>query len=326
MSEFKRPSVETERFDNPNIARYVIGPLDRGFGYTLGNTMRRVLLSSLEGAAARSIFITGVQHEFSSIDGIREDVTDIVLNVKGLVLRDAGIGDAPVGELELDVVGPKVVTGADLTVPSEFDLVNPEHHIATLNAGAKLHLQIKVCTGRGYVPADRNKSAEDKIGTIPIDSLFSPVSRCTYTVENTRVGQRTDYEKLTLEVETNGSILPDDAIARAGHIVNEHVSLFVDMAINPEGGELGKAAWDSGDEPDPGRLDIPVEDLELGVRAYNCLKRQGVNTVAQLVQLTEDDLLRIRNFGAKSTEEVKERLAKMDLSLKGGPTSSTVGE
>lgn len=325
MSEFKRPSVETERFDNPNIVRYVIGPLDRGFGYTLGNTMRRVLLSSLEGAAAMSIKIDGVQHEFSSIEGIREDVTDIVLNVKGIVFRDAGIADGP-AVVTLDVVGPKTVTAGDLRVPSEFEVVNPEHHIATLNAGAKLTMSMRVRTGRGYVPADRNKSAEDVIGLIPIDSLFSPVSRCTYTVENTRVGQRTDYEKLTLEVETNGSILPDDAIARAGHIVNEHVSLFVDMAINPEGGELGKGAWDSGDEPDPGRLDIPIEDLELGVRAYNCLKRQGVNTVAQLVQLSEDDLLRIRNFGAKSTEEVKERLTKMDLSLKGGSTSSTVGE
>ena len=324
MSEFKRPSVSTELFDGTNIARYTIEPLERGFGYTLGNTMRRVLLSSLKGAAATSIKIDGVLHEFSSIEGVHEDVTDIVLNVKGIVFQDSGIAEGP-GRVELNVVGPKVVTAGDLVVPSEFEVVNPEHHIATLNAGAKLSMVITVGTGRGYVAADRNKSPENVIGVIPVDSIFSPVVRCTYAVENTRVGQRTDYEKLTLEVETNGAITPNDALALAGHIVNEHAQLFISEATST-GAPSTPDIWDERDDVDTGRLDMPIEDLELGVRAYNCLKRQGVNTVAQLVVLTEEDLMRIRNFGAKSIEEVKERLTKLGLSLKGGPTSVIVGE
>lgn len=325
MSEFRRPSVSTEKFDGTNIARYTIEPLERGFGYTLGNTMRRALLSSLEGAAATSIKIDGVLHEFSSIEGVHEDVTDIVLNVKGIVFRDSGIADGP-AEVTLSAVGPKVVTAADLTVPSEFEVVNPEHVVATLNEGGKLNLVMTVDTGRGYVSADRNKATENVIGVIPVDSIFSPVVRCTYAVENTRVGQRTDYESLTLEIETNGAIAPDDALAIAGHIVNEHAQMFVGQATAAGRVEVEKSTWSDESETDSGNLDVPIEDLELGVRAYNCLKRQGVNTVGQLVKLSEDDLLRIRNFGAKSTEEVKERLAKLNLSLKGGPSSVITGE
>jgi len=311
MTEFMRPAVTAEKLAD-NVARYVVEPLDRGFGYTLGNGMRRVLLSSLEGAAATSIRIDGVQHEFSTIKGVREDVTDIVLNVKGLIFADTGIGEEAV-TASLRAEGPGVVTGADLAVPSEFELVNPEHVIATLNDKAALSMQMRIGTGRGYVTADRNKNATDEIGVIPVDSLFSPVIRCTYTVENTRVGQRTDYEKLTLEVETNGSIEPDDAIARAGRIINEHMQLFVAQTIAPIDED---SIFVEIDETDNGRLDTPIEDLDLSVRAYNCLKRQGVNTIGQLVECSENDLLNVRNFGAKSIEEVKDKLVDMGLGLK----------
>jgi len=311
MTEFMRPQVTVDRIDD-RVARYVVEPLERGFGYTLGNCMRRVLLSSLQGAAATSIRIEGQQHEFASIEGVREDVTDVVLNVKGLVFRETGIG-AGDAVATLSVTGPAVVTGADLKVPSEFELVNPEHVIANLNKGAKLEMGVRIGVGRGYVSADRNKRPEDPIGVITVDSLFSPVSRCTYVVENTRVGQRTDYDKLTIEVETNGSIDPGDAVARAGRIIDEHMMLFVEQAGTPiEGEGIFAAAVDEGESV----LDTPIEELDLSVRSYNCLKRQGVNTIGQLNECSENDLLNIRNFGAKSIEEVKDKLQQMGLGLK----------
>ena len=311
MTEFMRPQVTVEPIDD-RVARYVVEPLERGFGYTLGNCMRRVLLSSLQGAAATSIRIEGVQHEFGTIEGVREDVTDIVLNVKGLVFRETGIGSGD-AVATLSVSGKAVVTGADLKVPAEFELVNPEHVIANLNAGAKLDMSVRIGVGRGYVSADRNKRAEDPIGVITVDSLFSPVARCTYVVENTRVGQRTDYDKLTLEVETNGALDPSDAVARAGRIIDEHMMLFVDQASSalPEG-EIFNAQVDESE----GVLDTPIEELDLSVRSYNCLKRQGVNTIGQLTECSEQDLLNIRNFGAKSIEEVKDKLQGMNLGLK----------
>jgi len=311
MTEFPRPKVTVDRIDD-RVARYVVEPLERGFGYTLGNCMRRVLLSSLQGAAATSIRIEGVQHEFTAIDGVREDVTDIVLNVKGLVFRDTGIG-AGDAVATLTASGPGPVTGASLKIPAEFELVNPEQVIATLNKGAKLEMSIRIGIGRGYVSADRNKRVEDPIGVITVDSLFSPVMRCTYMVENTRVGQRTDYDKLTLEVETNGALDPSDAVAQAGKIVRDHVDLFVEEAVTtlPEEG-----IFTTGDEEGEGVLDTPIEELDLSVRSYNCLKRQGVNTIGQLTECSEADLLNIRNFGAKSIEEVKDKLQGMGLGLK----------
>jgi DNA-directed RNA polymerase subunit alpha len=306
-----RPSVSVEQIDD-KTARYVVEPLERGFGYTLGNCMRRVLLSSLQGAAARSIRIEGVQHEFSAIPGVREDVTDVVLNVKQLVFSDNGIGDEAVAMLA--VTGPKVVTGADLSVPSEFELVNPEQVIATLDKGARLEMSVKIGIGRGYVSADRNKDLNDVLGVITVDSLFSPVVRCTYVVENTRVGQRTDYDKLVLELETNGSMPPDDAVARGARIIDEHMMLFAEQAHTDISGEIV-----FGDPVDEGEavLDTPIEELDLSVRSFNCLKRQGVNTIGQLTECTEADLLNIRNFGAKSIEEVKDKLQQMGLGLKG---------
>ncbi|MDP2234546.1 MAG: DNA-directed RNA polymerase subunit alpha, partial [Actinomycetota bacterium] len=242
----------------------------------------------------------------------REDVTDIVLNVKGLVFREAGVG-ATDGMATFAASGPGAVTGADLKVPAEFELVNPERVIATLNKGAKLEMSIRVGVGRGYVTADRNKLNEPHIGVIPIDSLFSPVVRCTYVVENTRVGQRTDYDKLILEVETNGAIDPGDAVARAGKIIDEHMMLFVEQAattLSDEG--IFSAPVDEGES----LLDTPIEELDMSVRSYNCLKRQGVNTIGQLTECSENDLLNIRNFGAKSIEEVKDKLQQMGLGLK----------
>jgi DNA-directed RNA polymerase subunit alpha len=311
MTEFMRPQVTVDRIDD-RVARYVVEPLERGFGYTLGNCMRRVLLSSLEGSAATSIRIEGQQHEFASIEGVREDVTDIVLNVKGLVFRETGIG-AGDAVATLAATGATVVTGADLKVPAEFELVNPEHVLANLNKGAKLEMGVRIGVGRGYVSADRNKRPEDPIGVITVDSLFSPVIRCTYVVENTRVGQRTDYDKLTLEIETNGSIDPSDAVARAGRVIDEHMMLFVDQASTEiEGDGIFAAVVDEGESV----LDTPIEELDLSVRSYNCLKRQGVNTIGQLNECSENDLLNIRNFGAKSIEEVKDKLQQMGLGLK----------
>jgi DNA-directed RNA polymerase subunit alpha len=303
--------VSVEQIDE-KTARYVVEPLERGFGYTLGNCMRRVLLSSLQGAAARSIRVEGVQHEFSAIPGVREDITDVVLNIKQLVFSDNGIGDEAVAMLA--VTGPKVVTGADLSVPSEFELVNPEQVIATLDKGARLEMSVKIGIGRGYVSADRNKDVNDVLGVITVDSLFSPVVRCTYVVENTRVGQRTDYDKLVLELETNGSMPPDDAVARGARIIDEHMMLFAEQAHTDISGEVV-----FGDPVDEGEavLDTPIEELDLSVRSFNCLKRQGVNTIGQLTECTEADLLNIRNFGAKSIEEVKDKLQQMGLGLKG---------
>jgi DNA-directed RNA polymerase subunit alpha len=309
MTEFMRPSVSVEPIDE-RTARYIVDPLERGFGYTLGNCMRRVLLSSLQGAAATSIRIEGVQHEFTAIDGVREDVTDLVLNVKQIVFRETGIGGDAVATLS--ATGPKTVTAADLVVPSEFELVNPEAVIATLDKGAKLEMSIRVGVGRGYVSADRNKRPDDPLGVITVDSLFSPVVRCTYVVENTRVGQRTDYDKLTVELETNGAVDPGDAVARSARIINDHMALFEAHAAAELGGETFADLQEEGETI----LDTPIEDLDLSVRSFNCLKRQGVNTIGQLMETTEADLLNIRNFGAKSIEEVKDKLQQMGLGLK----------
>lgn len=311
MTEFMRPSVNVEQIGDC-LARYTMEPLERGFGYTLGNCMRRTLLSSLQGAAACSIRISGVHHEFASLDGVREDVTDIVLNVKSLIFRSTGIeGDSAVATLVKS--GPGVVTAADLEIPAEFDIVNPDAVIAHLAKGATLEMRVGIRVGRGYIAADKNRPVDDSVDTILIDSLFSPVSRCTYVVENTRVGQRTDYDKLILEVETNGAIEPSDAVARAGQIINEHMLVFADQAVSvlPDEGIFRVSEDDS--ESD---LDRPIEDLDLSVRSYNCLRRQGVNTIGQLTECSENDLLNIRNFGAKSIEEVKDKLQQVGLGLK----------
>ena len=312
MTEFMRPTIDVEEVDE-NTARFVMEPLERGYGQTLGNSMRRVLLSSLDGAAATAIKIEGVQHEFTVAEGVVEDVTDIVLNIKGLVF--APFAGADEATATLSATGPCTVTGADLEVPTEFQLVNPEHHIATLAEDAVLEMTVRIGTGRGYVPAERNKRPEDPIGIIHVDSLFSPIRRCTMDVTDTRVAQRTDYDRLTLEVETNGAISPKEAVCRSANIVNQHMTAF--LALDEEAPVDDAESIFAPEGPSKNtELEKQIEDLDLSVRSYNCLKRAGIHSVRQLVDYSENDLLNIRNFGAKSIEEVKDKLKTMDLGLK----------
>ena len=315
MTEFMRPKVTTEEV-NDTVARFIVEPLERGYGYTLGNCMRRVLLSSLDGAKATAIQIDGVQHEFTTAEGVIEDITDIVLNVKGLVFQ--AISDSITeATAHVSAEGPCTVTGADLQIPTEFSLINPEHVIATVADGGQLEMTIRIGVGRGYVSAERNKRSEDPIGVIHVDSLFSPVRRCTLDVEDTRVGQRTDYDRLVLEVETDGSTTPVQALCNAANIVNQYMGAFLSLAELPEDedGEVVSIFAPEGKETNA-ELDKKIEDLDLSVRSYNCLKRAGIHSVRQLVEFSENDLLNIRNFGAKSIEEVKDKLISMDLNLK----------
>ena len=312
MTEFMRPKVTVEQIDE-NTARFIMEPLERGYGYTLGNSMRRVLLSSLDGAAVSAIKIEGVQHEFSAAEGIVEDVTDIVLNIKGLVFSALGTGEEATATLVAE--GPCTVTGADIEVPAEFQLVNPDHVIATLAEDAKLEMTMRIGIGRGYVPAERNKRSEDPIGIIHVDSLYSPVRRCTMDVTDTRVAQRTDYDKLILEVETDGSIDPTDAVCQSANIINQHMAALLMLDENADESEVASIFAPEGPSKNT-ELEKQIEGLDLSVRSYNCLKRAGIHSVRQLVEYSENDLLNIRNFGAKSIEEVKDKLQSMELSLK----------
>jgi DNA-directed RNA polymerase subunit alpha len=312
MTEFMRPQVTVEQV-NDTLARFIIEPLERGYGQTLGNSMRRVLLSSLDGVAATALSIEGIQHEFSSAEGVIEDVTDIVLNVKGLVF--SSMETIEEATATVSAVGPVVVTGADLVIPAGFNLVNPEQVIATLADGGSLEMTVRIGVGRGYISAERNKRSDDPIGIVHIDSLFSPVRRCTMSVTDTRVGQRTDYDKLVLEVETNGSITPQDAVVRAANIINQHMDSFLVLSDEEVVNEAPSIFAPEGAGKNT-ELEKQVEDLDLSVRSYNCLKRAGIHSVRQLVEFSENDLLNIRNFGAKSIEEVKDKLQSMDLGLK----------
>ncbi len=312
MSEFIRPQVIVENISD-SFARFTVEPLERGFGDTLGNSLRRVLLSSLDGAAVEAIHIEGVQHEFQALKGVREDVTDIVLNVKGLVFKANGLGDEATATIDID--GPTVVTGDDFFVPAEFDLVNPEHVIATLEDGVHLTMSMRIGTGRGYVPGEMNARSDDSIGIIHVDSLFSPVRRCTKLVEPCRVGQRTDYDSLVLEVETNGAISPSEALVQAANIVNQHVNAFLTLTAVADVPEE-TSIFAQEETSDNVELDKRIDDLDLSVRSFNCLKRAGIHSVRQLLDFSENDLLNIRNFGVKSIEEVKDKLASMGMGLK----------
>ncbi|MCH3967605.1 MAG: DNA-directed RNA polymerase subunit alpha [Atopobiaceae bacterium] len=312
MSEFIRPQVSVEEVKN-NLARVTVEPLERGYGDTLGNSLRRVLLSSLEGAAVEAIQIDGVQHEFQTVEGVFEDVTDIVLNVKGLTFASMGTGDEALASISID--GPATVTGGDFKVPAEFELINPEHVICTLGEGAHLTMHMRIGVGRGYVSGDNNKRDDDPIGIIDVDSLFSPVRRCAKSVEPCRVGQHTDYDRLVLEIETDGAITPRDAVVEAANIINQHMSAFMTLA-EEDAPEEDSSIFAQGEEDDNSELDKQIEDLDLSVRSYNCLKRAGIHSVRQLVEFSENDLLNIRNFGVKSIEEVKDKLESMGLGLK----------
>ena len=312
MSEFIRPT-ESEEEISDNHARVSAEPLERGYGDTLGNSLRRVLLSSLEGAAVEAIQIDGVQHEFTTVPGVYEVVSDIALNVKGLVFRSMGTGDEATASINVD--GPMTGTGGDFDIPAEFTLVSPDHVICTLGADAHLSMKMRIGVGRGYVSGDDNERESDPIGFIHVDSLYSPVRRCAKSVEPCRVGRHTDYDRLLLEVETNGSISPRDAIVEAANIINQHMTAFMGLADVDEPQE-DESIFATGAEEDNAELDKQIEDLDLSVRSYNCLKRAGIHSVRQLVEFSENDLLNIRNFGGKSIEEVKDKLESMGLSLK----------
>jgi DNA-directed RNA polymerase subunit alpha len=316
MTEFMRPQVKVENV-NDTLTRFIAEPLERGYGQTLGNSMRRVLLSSLDGAAVTAIKIEGVQHEFSVAEGVIEDVTDIVLNVKGLVFSSLGTVREGVATIQITGTNQEtVVTGADLEIPSNFTLINPEHVIATLAEGGKVEMSLRLGVGRGYTSAERNKQPSDPIGYIHVDSLFSPVRRCTMSVTDTRVGQRTDYDKLVLEVETNGATTPSEAVVFAANIVKQHMDAFMVLSDDEETSSESQSIFAHEDTSSNSELEKQVEDLDLSVRSYNCLKRAGIHSVRQLVDFSENDLLNIRNFGAKSIEEVKDKLQTMGLGLK----------
>jgi DNA-directed RNA polymerase subunit alpha len=326
MLDFQIPRITSESVED-NRGQFVVEPLDRGFGYTFGNSLRRVLLASLAGAAVTSVRIEGVAHEFSTIKGVTEDVTDIVLNLKGIVCRMHS--DATEVEAPLVVTGPGEITAHDIDLPSGVEILNPDAHIATLDKKTKLELYLTIGRGRGYRPAEENKSPDQPIGVIPIDSIFSPVRRVAYSVEQARVGQRTDFDKLTLDIETDGSIDPQAALREAAEILISSLSIFTDedriedLRAGPHLGQLengggpGGAMLPQGGQRGGGPMDdILIEELELGVRSYNCLKRAGIQTVGDLVSKSEGELAAIPNFGKKSIDEVIETLSQRGLTLR----------
>ena len=313
INEFDQARIECVSVDqNGSHAIFVVEPLERGFGHTLGNSLRRVLLSSLSGAAVSSVHIEGVQHEFSTVPGVKEDVTEIILNLKTLAVRLHAADTSVPKTVTVDAVGPCEVTGADIRVDDEVEIVNPEMHIATLNEDAHLLMQLTISEGVGYVSADRNKTPEMPIGVIPIDSIFTPVRKVNYTVEDTRVGQATDFDKLTLEIWTNGTVKPEDAISSAARTLTDRLSLFVTLTDQIIPINVIPPESNSGDKV----LEMTIEELDLSVRAYNCLKRANINTVAELVTRNTEDMMKVRNLGRKSLEEVEQKLQALGLSLR----------
>ena len=310
--EIEKAKVEcVEVGDNGKYGKFVVEPLERGFGHTLGNSLRRVLLSSLPGAAVSSVHIEGVQHEFSTIPGVTEDVTEIILNLKGLAVKMYGEGPKSV---IVDKIGPCELTAADIKVDEEIEIINPEMHIATLNEDAHLQMTLRLERGRGYVSAEKNKARDITmpIGVIAMDSIFTPIHKVNYTVEDKRVGQSNDYDRLTLEVWTNGTLKPEEAVSGAASILTEHLASFVRLTdtvlpvsmVQPEDNTKEKV------------LEMTIEELELSVRAYNCLKRAGINTVNELVQRNQEDMMKVRNLGRKSLEEVEQKLQELGLALR----------
>lgn len=310
----QRPQIEIEEVGE-NRSRFVIEPLEPGFGYTLGNTMRRTLLSRIPGAAITSIQIEGVEHEFSTIDGVVEDVVDIILNVKRIVIHMEGVDEQT---LYLSAKGSGDVTAGDLKLPAGVEVVNPDAHIATLSASGRMEMEMTVAPGVGYRTADANKGGSSVIGVIPVDSIFSPVRKVAYSVENTQVGQMTNYDKLILDVETNGAIEPKDAVSSAGKTLGELMDIFADVGQG-EGLELVDVVPETSASPD---LELPIEALDLSERPRNCLRRAQIKTVGELVERTSDDLLNITNFGQKSLDEVIVKLDELGLSLADAPTGS----
>ena len=310
MVEIERPRIECiENAGDDTYGRYVVEPLERGYGTTIGNSLRRILLSSLPGTAVTSIKIAGVQHEFSTIPGIKEDVTEIVLNVKGIIAKLYSEG---VKTVYIEASGEGVVTAGDIKADSDVEVLNPEHPIATLGPDAALNMELTLSQGRGYVTADKNKPAQTIIGVIPVDSVYTPVKKVNYTVENTRVGDATDYDKLTLEVWTNGTISARDAVSLGARILVDHFTLFTDLSET-----MGSKATvvEKAEAQRDKVLEMTIEELDLSVRSFNCLKRANINTVEDLISKTEEEMMKVRNLGRKSLEEVINKLAMMGLSL-----------
>lgn len=310
MIEIEKPKIECVVCSEDNrYGKFVVEPLERGYGITLGNSLRRILLSSLPGVAVTSIKIDGVLHEFSTIPGVIEDVTEIILNIKELSLNFHGEGPKVI---YIDAEGEGEVKAKDIKADADVEILNPEHKIATLSGDHRLYMEMTIDKGRGYVSAEKNKHPGQPIGVIPVDSIFTPVHKVNYTVENTRVGQVTDYDKLTLEVWTNGSIKPDEAISLGAKILSEHLNLFIDLSDNAKNAEIMVEKEETKKEK---VLVMTIEELDLSVRSYNCLKRAGINTVEDLISRTEEDMMKVRNLGRKSLEEVVNKLKALGLSL-----------
>ncbi len=311
MIEIEKPTIECiYSNEDPNYGKFVVEPLERGYGTTLGNSLRRILLSSLPGVAVTSVKIDGILHEFSTIPGVKEDVTEIILNLKKLAVKLNGENTKRV---LINAIGPKEVTAADILGDSDVEIFNPELHIATLEENATLIMEINLARGRGYVPAEMNKDENTPISVIPTDSIFTPVRKVNFTVENTRVGQVTDYDRLVLEIWTDGSVTPSEGVSIGSKIMQEHLSLFVELTDSAEGMEIMVEKEENQKEK---ALEMAIEELELSVRSFNCLKRAAINTVEELTHRSEEDMMKVRNLGKKSLDEVKHKLEELGLSLK----------
>ncbi|MCH5343656.1 MAG: DNA-directed RNA polymerase subunit alpha [Acetatifactor sp.] len=313
MFDFERPNIEvTDISEDKKFGRFVVKPLERGYGITLGNSLRRIMLSSLPGAAVSQVKIEGVLHEFSSIPGVKEDVTEIIMNIKSLAIKNnSETNEAKTAYIEYE--GEGVVRASDIQADPDIEIMNPDQVIATLSGkDAKLYMELTITKSRGYVSADKNKHDDLPIGVIAIDSIYTPVERVNVTVDNTRVGQSTDYDKLTLDVYTNGTLVPDEAVSLAAKVLSEHLNLFIDLSENAKTAEVMVEKEDDEKEK---VLEMSIDELELSVRSYNCLKRAGINTVEELTNKTSEDMMKVRNLGRKSLEEVLAKLKELGLQL-----------
>ena len=314
MCDFERPNIEVaEISEDKKYGKFVVEPLERGYGITLGNSLRRIMLSSLPGAAVSQVKIEGVLHEFSSIPGVKEDVTEIIMNIKSLAIKNSSETNEP-KTAYIEFEGEGVVRASDIQADQDIEILNPDLVIATLSGGkdTKLYMELTITKGRGYISADKNKHEDLPIGVIAIDSIYTPVERVNVTVENTRVGQITDYDKLTLDVYTNGTLVPDEAVSLAAKVLSEHLSLFIDLSENAKTAEVMVEKEDDEKEK---VLEMSIDELELSVRSYNCLKRAGINTVEELTNKTSEDMMKVRNLGRKSLEEVLAKLKELGLQL-----------
>lgn len=317
MFDFEKPKIEiSEISDDKRYGRFVVEPLERGYGITLGNSLRRIMLSSLPGAAVSQIHIEGIEHEFSSIPGVKEDVTEIIMNIKSLAIKNNSMTNEP-KTAYIDFAGEGVITAGDIKVDSDIEILNPDLVIATLSGGSKskLSMELTITKGRGYVGSDRNKTEDMSIGVIAVDSIYTPVERVNLTVDNTRVGQVTDYDKLTLDVYTNGTLAPDEAISLAAKVLSEHLNLFVDLS---ETAQFTEIMTDKVIDEKVKVMEMNIDELELSVRSFNCLKRAGINTVEELTNKTPEDMMKVRNLGRKSLEEVLSKLKELGLQLSQG--------